>query len=486
MKNILPKVKYLPAMKSRNEKHCYILLALILISAAAYPQAKEGRIFNDSTVQISEISTNSIPNGFGPSAIGGSLFFTAYDDQAGEKNKRGKKVFYHLYKIEIDKQGNMISKSQPVGDVISGYNNGPVAWCEKTGELFVTQNYTDKSKKRKPFQDEIIRLKITIAKQAAGKWEMVGDFPYYSSEYSVGHPAISISGDTLIFSSDKPGGYGETDLYYSVRKNGKWDVPVNMGPKINTAGKEEFAYITDNHNNENYLIFSSTGRGGKGGLDLYYTKFPSDGSEIIHFESLINTQYDDFAMTIPADAEYGYLASNRGGKEEDNIYRFTFNRIRKPPEKKIEVPVVVKETLQPIPEVKFTPNQTIVLHNIYYDFDKWNITPESAKELDKLVEYMKANPDYIVELGSHTDDRGTKQYNLKLSQKRAQAAVDYIVSKGISKSQIIGKGYGKSQLINKCSPEPCTPQQHRENRRTEIYITETLKGEPVKQIKGDY
>ena len=98
---------------------------------------------------------------------------------------------------------------------------------------------------------------------------------------------------------------------------------------------------------------------------------------------------------------------------------------------------------------------------------------------------MKANPQYTVQLSSHTDDRGSKQYNLKLSQRRAKAAVDYIISKGIDKSKIEGKGYGKSQLIHKCSPVPCTPQEERENRRTEIYI-DNIKGEPVKQTKGDY
>jgi outer membrane protein OmpA-like peptidoglycan-associated protein len=127
------------------------------------------------------------------------------------------------------------------------------------------------------------------------------------------------------------------------------------------------------------------------------------------------------------------------------------------------------------------------LRNIYYDFNKWNILPDAAKELDKLAEYMKAHTEYLVELGSHTDNRGSTQYNLKLSRLRARAAVDYIISKGIPISQIVGKGYGKSQLIHKCSPANlCTPEQNRENRRTEIYITENIKGEPVKQVKGDY
>jgi len=473
-------------MKTRSEKYHLLVLALILLSFTAYPQIKENRFLNDSTVRISELS-NSIHSGFGPTVIHGTLFFTTFKDNGKADNKGGKKKYYDLYKEDIDKKGNPVSNRQPLNEVITPYNDGPVSWCEKTGELFVTQNYIDPTVKRKPFQDEIIRLKIIIAKQIDGKWEQVGDFPYFNSKYSVGHPAITESGDTLLFSSDMPGGYGETDLYYSVRKNGKWEIPVNLGPNINTAGKEEFAYLTDKRFDGSYLIFSSTGRKGQGGLDLYYTRFPSDYSEIGHFETPLNTQYDDFAMTIPSGAEFGYLTSNRSESGDDDIYKFTFERIKKPLEKPKEVPVIVKDTTPAIPVIVMPINQKIVLRNIYYDYDKWDILPESAKELDQLVDFMKAHPEYTVLLGSHTDSRGSEKYNLKLSQLRAKAAVDYITSKGIDKSKIVGTGYGKSQLINKCpADQPCTPAQHRENRRTEIFIPEVLKGEPVKQEKGDY
>ena len=132
-------------------------------------------------------------------------------------------------------------------------------------------------------------------------------------------------------------------------------------------------------------------------------------------------------------------------------------------------------------------NQKIALKNIYYDFDKWNILPDAAKELDLLIALMKENPGMKVELGSHTDDRGTEPYNLRLSQLRAKAAVDYIVLKGVDPSRIRGTGYGKSQLIHKgVGGRKCTPEENRENRRTEIYIPGFLRGEAVKQENGDY
>ena len=519
----------------------------MLLSSIAYPQNKVNRIFDDSTLKISEISTNSIHSDFGPTVIHDMLYFTTFNDKLNKKTNDvlNKKEFYHLYKSKIDKQGNTIGTREPLKEFITHFNDGPVAWCEKTGELFTTQNYIDRSVLKKPFSDEIIRLKIIIFKQINGSWQHVSDFPYFNTSYSVGHPAITESGDTLIFSSDMPGGYGETDLYYSVRRNGKWDVPINMGPNINTSGKEQFPYLTDRHFDGSFLIFSSTGRSGNGGLDLYYTRFPSDFKEIGHFDDPINTKYDDFAMTIPTDAEFGYLTSNRPGTGDDDIYKFTFKRIVKPKERFRELYVFNKDSLRPISGVKIIScdkkvymsdalgkisslpcnnrdcevcassigysdmtkillscnnenakdtiwmdilkNQKIVLHNIYYDFDKWDILPESSVEIDKLAAFMKANPELSVQLSSYTDDRGSDQYNLKLSQLRANAMVDYIISKGIDQSKSTGTGFGKTNLINKCPVgKPCTPEQHRENRRTEIFIPNYLKGESVKQDKGDY
>ncbi|MCF6357428.1 MAG: OmpA family protein [Draconibacterium sp.] len=113
------------------------------------------------------------------------------------------------------------------------------------------------------------------------------------------------------------------------------------------------------------------------------------------------------------------------------------------------------------------------MKNIYYDFDKWDILPESEIELDKLVKVLKDNPSWKVELGSHTDCRGEDAYNEVLSQKRSDSAVGYVVNGGIQKDRIIAKGYGESQLVNECDDGvSCTEAQHRKNRRTEFKILE--------------
>ncbi|OQB62948.1 MAG: Outer membrane porin F precursor [Bacteroidetes bacterium ADurb.Bin141] len=123
----------------------------------------------------------------------------------------------------------------------------------------------------------------------------------------------------------------------------------------------------------------------------------------------------------------------------------------------------------------FCQGDVIRIDNIYYDLAKWNIRPDAAKELDKLVEIMKKYPKMEIELGSHTDCRASYKYNMDLSQKRAKSAVEYLVKKGIEASRMIYKGYGESQLINHCECEgtrvvPCTEAEHQQNRRTEFKV----------------
>ena len=536
-----------------------LLLSSLLLSSVVYSQSIDNRIFDNSSLAISEIGTNSIHSDFGPAMVEDSLYFTTFNDKlvAKSDHKLRDREFYDLYKATVDKQGNTTSGRVPITEFITRFNDGPVSWCAKTGELFVTQNYDDQSIELKPFRNVLDRLRMYVAKKINGKWEHINDFNFNNSGFSVGHPALTESGDTIVFSSDEPGGYGETDLYYSLRVDGVWQHPVNLGPKINTAGKEEFAFITDKYENGRFLIFASKGRSGTGGFDLYYTKFPSDYSEIFHFDAPLNSEFDDFAMTIPTGKDYGYFTSNRPGTGSDDIYKFIFKKVPKKPIIKPNIKPLTKifrelyvyniSSRHPIPGatiiscneesyltdfsgridsitcnekeckvianalgysektkillacknnigitrdtiwMKIIENEKILMRNIYYDYDKWNILPESGKELDKLVSLMKENPEMKVELGSHTDERGSEIYNRKLSQLRANSAVDYVNSKGIDLSRIKGTGYGKTQLINRSTAgKPCTPEQDRENRRTEIFIPGFLMSEPVKQVKGDY
>lgn len=111
----------------------------------------------------------------------------------------------------------------------------------------------------------------------------------------------------------------------------------------------------------------------------------------------------------------------------------------------------------------------IVLENIYYDFDKWNIRPDAEAELDKLVQTLKKNSNLTIELSSHTDSRAGDQYNMVLSDKRAKAAVEYLINHGIDGKRLKWKGYGESRLVNHCKNDVyCTEEEHQKNRRTEF------------------
>lgn len=124
-----------------------------------------------------------------------------------------------------------------------------------------------------------------------------------------------------------------------------------------------------------------------------------------------------------------------------------------------------------IPMKKIVKNEAIRLENIYYDYDQWIIRPDARPALDKLVSTLKRNP-IIIELGSHTDSRGTDEYNMTLSQKRAKSAVDYIVSRGIKPSRITAQGYGESIPLNQCvDGTKCSENEYQYNRRTEFKVT---------------
>jgi len=125
----------------------------------------------------------------------------------------------------------------------------------------------------------------------------------------------------------------------------------------------------------------------------------------------------------------------------------------------------------PKPEVTYKVGDVFVLEDLYYDFDKYNIRPDAAKILDKLVETLQTHPNLEIELSSHTDSRGNDAYNMKLSQHRAESAVAYLESRGITAKRLQAKGYGETRLLNKCkNGVPCTDAEHQLNRRTEVRV----------------
>jgi peptidoglycan-associated lipoprotein len=296
-------------------------------------------------------------------------------------------------------------------------------------------------------------------------------------------PNISQDG-ALYFASDGLPGFGSLDIFVSKKVNGEWTTPVNLGKNINSS-YDDFSvapYKTDSTG-----LFCSNRPGGKGLDDIYsfrpvppviphyfvrgcvkdkVSHEPIPGAKVF----LLN-QKEGKVLVIDADntgcfrAEislgYEYLAKGMKPGYIADCEQFKFGT-----EEKMTDLSMPRELLLD----KLAVNRIFKLDNIYYDFDKWNIRPDAEPSLNALIKIMKEN-NITVELGSHTDCRGSDQYNQKLSQRRAESAVNYIVQHGINASRITAKGYGESKPVNKCvNGVKCTEAQHQDNRRTEFKI----------------
>ncbi len=208
----------------------------------------------------------------------------------------------------------------------SKYHEGPTVFYDDGNKIIFTRSAppSNTSLWSKIRGEEVTRLKLFSAEMKGKDWANIRPLPFNSDEYSCGHPAISEDGSLLFFVSDMPGGFGGTDIYYVVFANGRWGVPVNAGPRINSPGDELFPFLDDAGN----LYFSSDGLPGLGSLDLFMTKIDPVSRAVIspvrNLGAPLNSQYDDFGILTDSKRETGYFSSNRKrGGSDDDIYRFT-------------------------------------------------------------------------------------------------------------------------------------------------------------------
>ncbi|GHT12929.1 cell envelope biogenesis protein OmpA [Bacteroidia bacterium] len=336
-------------------------------------------------------------------------------------------------------------------------------------------------------------------------WENVERVKLADTASNSVHPSLSNDELELYFSSNREGGLGGMDIWKVTRSNGnsdEWSQPVNLGPDINTEHDETFPYIHANGT----LYFASDGHAGFGGLDIFKARSIEGGWEVVNMGFPINSSADDFAMIMETEQEAGYFSSRRlNARGGDDIYRFVrpdakFMFVGKVKNYETSQPMAdtrvsmisnTGESLQITsnddgmfsiylaPETdyivyvrnenffnqktKFTTknleeittlrndflmqemDKIIELENIFYDFAKWDLRPESAETLDQLVEVLNDNPTISIQIVSHTDTRGDTAFNNHLSQQRAQSVVNYVVSKGIEANRLQAMGMGKSQ-----------------------------------------
>lgn len=256
-----------------------------------------------------------------------------------------------------------ISESDRFGRTLNTkYHEGPATFTKDgTRVIFTRNNYNERQYRESA--DGVNKLKLYTAVQENGIWNKAEELPFNSDEYSTGHPTLSKDDQRLYFSSDRPGGFGGTDIYVSTWKNGQWGEPLNLGSEVNTKGNELFPFVDERGN----IYFSSDGRPGQGGLDIYYTTLTPDGKQGRVTSNLgepLNSAKDDFGIVTDADRLGGYFSSNRKrGGADDDVYHFSRQGALYPC-RELTVRIIDAESKLPL------PNTALALDNVINDQQK--------------------------------------------------------------------------------------------------------------------
>ena len=452
----------------------------------------------------------------------------------------------NFYVIKKDEQGNWLQPEELEDEVNTEFDEGTPSFTPDGNTMYYT--YCTQA----PEGDRT--AEIYMSSRSSAKWgkgskvEILKD-----SVTALAHPSVSPDGRWLYFVSDAVGGQGGKDIF-RARINGNDFGPMeNLGPEINTEGDELFPYVRDSVT----LYFASNGHPGMGGLDIFRATL--DSTEHWHVENMrspINSNGDDFGITFEGVHERGFFSSNRNdARGYDHLYSFELPIITvkiegivfdvdevpiegatvrivgrdglnakvltmKNGEYEVELERDIRYVMMAsargflnqnfelktgaeeknetyIVDFYLSPiTKPVVIENIFYDFDKATLRPESKAALDEMIKMLNDNPNVTIELGAHTDRKGTDKYNEGLAQRRAQSVVDYLIEGGIAPDRLEAKGYGESvpKVINKkmarehdflhegdtlSAPfiEKLTPEQQeiadQINRRTEFKVLRT-------------
>ncbi len=426
---------------------------------------------------------------------GDQLFFTTTSEKVtGEHRseitgaKKG-----DIWYVTKDERGNWKRPEAVEGELNTEADEGTPSFTPDGQTMYLSRA------RREP--NASTGVEIYTSQRSDAKWSAPVLFEVTSDTLSnYAHPAVSPDGNWLYFSSDMPGGSGGRDIWrVNLRERG--GSLENLGEWINTPGDEMFPYVRT----DSLLYFASDGHPGYGGLDLFRARLtPSGGWEITNMGTPVNSSSDDFGITFGA-GESGFFSSNRGdARGYDHIFSFEL-----PDLKILISGWVLDRDEEPVPNAiirivgndgsnqkqiaradgsfsfplergvsyvmmagargylnarqEFTSdtaeedaeynvdfilasiNKPVVIENIFYDYDKATLRPESRQGLDEMAQVLRDNPNVTIEMASHTDRHGSEQYNIGLSSRRAQAVIDYLISVGIAADRLQSQGYGKSR-----------------------------------------
>jgi outer membrane protein OmpA-like peptidoglycan-associated protein len=331
---------------------------------------------------------------------------------------------------------------------------------------------------------------VYVSRGINGRWSAMEPLnENINTNYFESHACISPGGTKLYFTSDRPGGQGGLDIYVSERtRDGEWQPAVNMGPKVNSFYNEETPFITANGRK---LFFSSQGHPTMGGFDIFSVTRLPDGtwSYAQNIGYPVSTTDDDLFFVPRRNGASGYFSTIIDTLSENrNIYALQIGPdldlqfqigMRQAGEEEPEPEVEPEDTLYVgTVEVKdsvrrVSPDEYYMLHSIFFDFDDYSLNKEALDEVGRLLEVMTKNPELGVELTGHTDAKGADEYNIRLSNRRAQAVMDYLVLHGIESSRITVNGAGEAAPIalNEYEDGTDSPEGRRLNRHVSIKLT---------------
>ena len=425
------------------------------------------------------------------------LFFTSTrntaqgDELSGITGTKYADIFY----AQKDEKGKWGRPQTIDSELNSALDEGVCSFSPDGKTMYLTQCKTDPNYPR--------FATICTSQRSDASWSKCSELSLSKDTLSCfAHPAVSPDGQWLYFVSDMPGGMGGLDIWRAAL-NGNNTGPVeNLGAPINTEGNEMFPTFRPNGD----LYFSSEGHPGMGGLDIFIAKPTTEGGyELEHPGFPLNSSADDFGMTFEGVYNRGFFSSNRGdARGWDHIFSFekaemmltvkgwvyemdgyelpagqvymvgddgtnlklnvkgdgSFTQeietgvdyvflgtckgfLNHKEELHVDTATVSNEYVLQFPLANISA--PVLIDNIFYDFDKATLRPESATALDELVKLLNENPNVTIELSAHTDYKGSAQYNERLSQRRAESVVNYLIEHGIAADRLTPKGYGKEK-----------------------------------------
>ena len=514
-------------------------------------------IKNSGNYSLFKTDINSENSDFGPNFYDDeSIIFASSLETTGDKNfKWSNEPFLDLFIAKIDSLGNLSERETLQGEVNTKYHESTATISNDGKTMYFTRNNFFKGR-LKSARDKEVKLKIYKATKTNDSWGSIEELPFNGNQYSTAHPALSPDNKKLYFSSDMPGSYGKSDIWFVyIFEDGKYSQPINMGPNVNTEFRESFPFI----DKINHLYFSSDGKLGLGGFDIFTSKLNDRGYPLksTNLGIPVNSAFDDFGYVYNQNRDFGYFSSNRNGlngSSSDEVYKIikreNTNYSKTPTIKKsgcgltIEGKVydlytkelligakvellnanknvirklIVDENgnflfdnkvdcsktyylrasngisystrqiqLDPSEGQKLVENidlswRTDCLPNdlicvlgvdpIFFELNKATLKRNSILSLKKVLVALIKYPEMVLQISSYADSRASKEYNRKLSLKRAKVTKNWLINKGIDPSRLLIKALGEENLDNICIDNiDCSEAEYQLNRKSTFKI----------------